>query len=514
MSMQVPERYNVSTLIDDNLEAGRGGKVVVRCEDEDVTYADLYERMCRTANALRALGLRREQRVIMALDDTPAWPAVFLGAIRIGAVPVPVSYLDTTANFAHFVRDSGASLVIAEAASLTRMVPALGSLERAPDLFSVHGGGDGIDDLETLMAAQSAEVSPADTHRDDVAFWLFSGGSTGLPKGAVHLQHDIPHTVQGFGQDVLQIVERDVVFSTTKLYHAYGMGNSMSFPYSVGASSVLMPGKPLAPRILGCIQRFRPTLFFSVPTLYGGLAAAPEIADTDFSSIRMCCSAAEPLAPEVLRRWAQATGHQIIDGIGSTEMLHIYCSNRPGDIQPGTSGRPVAGYELKLVDEAGDPVPDGEVGNLLVKGDSSLAYYWHQHEKTKRSLLGEWYFTGDRYRRNEEGAYVYEGRADDMIKIGGLWASPIAIEAALIEHPRVHEAAVVGVKADYTTRVKAYVVCRGERSNIDQTLTVELQTWCKSRLRHYEFPHFIEFVDELPKTPTGKIQRFKLRELD
>jgi len=362
------------------------------------------------------------------------------------------------------------------------------------------------------MREHSGELSPADTHRDDVAFWLFSGGSTGLPKAAVHLQHDIPYTIEGFARDVLQIDEADVAFSTTKLYHAYGMGNGMSFPYSVGATSVLMPGKPLAPRILGCVQRFRPTLFFSVPTLYGALALAPEMRETDFSSVRMCCSAAEPLAPEVMRRWEDATGLQIIDGIGSTEMLHIYCSNRPGDVHPGTSGHAVAGYQLKLVDDDGQPVPDGEEGNLLVKGDSSLAYYWHQHEKTKKTVLGEWYFTGDRYRRTEHGAYAYAGRADDMIKVGGLWASPIAIEAALMEHPRVQEAAAIGISADYRTRVKAFVVCRVDLGGAPDELAVELQEWCRSRLRRYEFPHFIEFIDELPKTPTGKIQRFKLRE--
>ena len=510
--MDVPERYNVSTLIDDNLAAGRGDNVAIRCEEQEVTYAQLYERVCRAGHALSALGVQREQRIMMALDDTPAWPAVFLGAARIGAVPVPVSYMDTTHNFAHFISDSGARLVIAEAAALERMVPALAALERAPDLLSVNGSGDGIDDLDTVMQEQTGELSPVDTHRDDVAFWLFSGGSTGLPKAAVHLHHDIPVTIDGFGKDILGIRETDVAFSTTKLYHAYGLGNGMSFPYSVGATTVLMPGKPLAARIFDCVQRFRPTLFFSVPTLYGSLVATPEISSTDFSSVRMCCSAAEPLVPEVLRRWEEATGLQIIDGIGSTEMLHIYCSNRPGEIRPGTSGRPVAGYELKLVDDDGDPVPRGEVGHLLVKGDSALAYYWHQHEKTKQTVLGDWYFTGDRYRLTEEGVYCYEGRADDMIKIGGLWASPISIEATLMEHPHVLEAAAVGIQADYTTRVKAYVVCRERERQVGDELAIELQAWCKARLRRYEFPQFIQFVDELPKTPTGKIQRYKLRD--
>jgi benzoate-CoA ligase len=510
VSLTIPERYNVSTLVDDNLEAGRGDKVAVRSEDTELTYAQLHDRICRAGRALQELGVVAEQRVLMAMDDTPAWPTVFLGAIRIGAVPVPVSYLDSTVNFAHFVRDSGARVVVCEGAALERMVPALAQVERPPDLVSVNGTGEGITSLDALIDAQSGDLPPAPTHRDDVAFWLFSGGSTGLPKGVVHLQHDIPYTIASFGRHILETTEDDITFSTTKLYHAYGMGNGMSFPFAVGATTVLMPGKPMPDRILGYIQRYRPTLFFCVPTLYGTLVGAPEIAQTDFSTIRMCCSAAEPLAPEVLRRWQEATGLEIIDGIGSTEMLHIYCSNRPGDVHPGTSGRPVPGYELKLVDEDGQQVPQGEVGNLLAKGDSSLAYYWHQHERTKQTVLGEWFFTGDRYRETDEGVFVYEGRADDMIKIGGLWASPIAIENALIEHPRVLEAAAVGIDSGFTTRVKAYVVCRGGDAP-DDSLASELQEWCKTRLRRYEFPQFIEFVEDLPKTATGKIQRFKLR---
>jgi benzoate-CoA ligase len=345
-----------------------------------------------------------------------------------------------------------------------------------------------------------------------MAFWLFSGGSTGPPKGVVHLQHDIPYTCETFGREVLGITEDDVCFSTTKLYHAYGMGNGMSFPYWVGASTVLKPGRPHPPSLLGTAQRFRPSLFFSVPTLYGAMVNLPDAETYDLSSVRMCLSAAEPLAPEVLRRWQKAFGLDIIDGIGSTEMLHIYCSNRPGDVHPGTSGRPVPGYELRLLDLEDRPVARGEVGDLYVKGDSAAAYYWHNHEKTKRGMRGEWFFTGDRYRETDEGVFVYEGRADDMIKVGGLWASPIEIENVLVEHPRVLEAAAVGVEAEYTTRIKAYIVCRGDNADASE-LTAELQDWCKERLRRYEFPHFISFVEDLPKTPTGKIQRYKLREL-
>jgi benzoate-CoA ligase family protein len=491
--VEVPERFNAGTLVDRNLEAGRGAKVAVRCAGEEVTYAQLHDRICRAGNVLRSLGFGREDRVLMILDDSPTFAALFLGAMRIGAVPAPVSFLDTTENFRHYGRDSYAKLIVAEDALVERVE---GAMARSA--------------FEALMDEHPGETAPADTHRDDVAFWLFSGGSTGFPKGVVHLHHDIPYTCETFAREILQIAETDVTFSSTKLYHAYGLGNNLTFPYWVGATTVLRPGRPDPQGLLETAQAQRPTLFFSVPTLYGAMVNLPDAAEHDLSSVRMCVSAAEPLAPEVLRRWRAAFGLDIIDGIGSTEMLHIYCSNRPGDVRAGSSGKPVPGYELRLLDEKRQPVPQGEVGNLYVRGDSALAYYWHQHEKTKAALHGDLFFTGDRYRETDDGYFVYEGRADDMIKIGGLWASPIEIENVLVEHPRVLEAAAIGIDADYTTRVKAFVVCRGDAGGDD--LAADLQEWCKSRLRRYEYPHFIAFVDELPKTPTGKIQRYKLRE--
>jgi benzoate-CoA ligase family protein len=485
---------NSGTLVDRRLEAGHGDKVAIRCAGEELTYAQLHGRICAAGTLLSELGLRREDRVLMVLDDTPTFPALFLGAMRQGLVPAPVSFLDTTENFAHYARDSYAGLIVAEDHLLERL-PA-GTMSRTA--FEEH------------LRKHEGLTDPADVHPDDMAFWLFSGGSTGFPKGVVHLHHDIPYTCETFAKEILQITEADVTFSSTKLYHAYGLGNNLTFPYWVGATTVLRMGKPDPRGLLETAQANRPSLFFSVPTLYGAMVNLPDAAEHDLGSVRFCVSAAEPLAPEVYRRWKATFDLDIVDGIGSTELLHIYCSNRPGAVKPGTSGKPVPGYELVLLDELGQPVAPGEVGNLHVRGDSALAYYWHQHEKSKAAIKGDLFFTGDRYREDEDGDFVYEGRADDMIKIGGLWASPIEIENALVEHPRVLEAAAVGIDADFTTRVKAFIIVRGEAG--DDALVLELQEWCKSRLRRYEFPHFITFVEDLPKTPTGKIQRYKLRE--
>jgi benzoate-CoA ligase family protein len=509
---QVPERYNVCELLDRNLDAGRGDKIAIHWGDETVTYADLAARTHACAAALREAGVRREERVLLVLDDSPAWPTAFVGAMRLGAVPVPVSFLDRPHNFVHYLRDSYARVVVVESAVAETLQGVLGEVPGELTVWSANGEADGAEPLSAVLEDHAgAEVPTVDTHRDDMAFWLYSSGSTGRPKGVVHLHHDIPYTCETYGREVLEIDEDDVTFSSTKLYHAYGLGNNFSFPYGVGASTVLLSGKPSPPAILATAQRFRPTLFFSVPTLYNAMLNLPDAAGYDLSSVRLCLSAAEPLSPSVLKRWRETFGLDILDGIGSTEMLHIYCSNRVGRIVPGTSGEPVPGYDLRLLDDEGREIAEGEIGNLHVRGDSAHASYWHQHDRTKETLKGDWFFTGDRYRRDEAGGYVYEGRADDMIKVGGLWVSPIEVENALAEHPVVVECAAVGVRVDETTRVKAYLVCREHHHEAGE-LEAELQAWCKERLRRYEYPHFFEFVEELPKTLTGKIQRYKLRE--
>jgi benzoate-CoA ligase len=389
--------------------------------------------------------------------------------------------------------------VVVDANTAEKLQPAAARARHKPKL------------LRSDELTKGEEIAPAPTRRDDMAFWLYSSGSTGKPKAVVHLQHDIPYTCVTYAEQVLGITEKDTTFSTTGLFHAYGFGNNLTFPYWVGATTVLHAGRHSPATVLETIEKRRPTLFFSAPTLYNAILNFEGAKSRDLSSIRHCIAAAEALPAEVWRRWKDAFGLTILDGVGSTEMLHIYCSNRLTDLKPGSSGKPVPGYELKILDDEGQRVAQGDAGDLYVKGDSALALYWAQHEKSKRSILGDWFFTGDRYRVDDEGFYWYEGRSDDMIKVSGLWVSPIEIESALLEHPAVAESAVVGINVDGFTRIKAFVIAKQDALKGDR-LVGELQEHCKSRLQRFQYPHLIEFVPELPKTVTGKIQRYKLRE--
>jgi benzoate-CoA ligase family protein len=509
MATVTPDRVNVSRLLDRNLEAGREGKPAIVGDHASLTYGELGTFVARAAALLRELGVAREHRVLMVLDDSPAFHATFLGAIRIGAVPVPVNPMDRADNYAYYLDDSYAAVLVVEAALLDKLAPAIA--ER-PGLTVLVANGDpqGHTSFDEAVAQQPGELlAPADTHADDMAFWLYSSGSTGRPKGVVHTQRDIGATIDTYARHVLRIAEGDVCYSTTKLFHAYGLGNGLSFPLSAGATAVQVHGRAAPDRILATVERYRPSLFFSVPALYAAMLKTPGLPTTDFSSARACVSAAEPLPAAVSERWLAATGVPILDGIGSTEMLHIYCSNTLEDLVPGTSGRPVPGYELKVVDETGAETGPDQPGDLLVRGESCAAYYWHQREKTRHCMRGEWFYSGDRYVRTAEGRFVYQGRADDMIKVGGLWVSPADVEACLVRHPAVSEAAVIGINVDDVSRIKAFVICVGEAPDAD-----ELRGWCKDHLRRYEYPHVVEFVSDFPRTATGKIQRFKLREAE
>ncbi|HYH51510.1 MAG TPA: benzoate-CoA ligase family protein [Acidimicrobiia bacterium] len=494
--------------MDHHVDRGRGDHTAVICGDERLTYGALLGRVCRTAAALHDAGVRREERILLLLDDTAAFPATFLGAIRLGAVPVPVNPLYKPSDFRYFLEDSYARVVVTDAAFAEKAAEATEGLDgvRVYEPADLLGDGDAGADGPAVIPA-------AATHEDDMAFWLYSSGSTGRPKGVVHRQSDPAAVCDTYGAAVLQLTDADVTYSTTKLYHAYGIGNGMFFPYWAGATAVLTPGRPSADAIFATVEVHRPTAFFSVPTLYNALVNAEGAKGRDLSSVRICVSAAEPLPPEVFRRFEDTWGLPIFDGIGSTEMLHIYCSNTAEARRPGSSGRPVPGYELMIRAEDGRPVEPGEVGELLVKGDSALAGYWHHRDRTRRTLIGEYFATGDRYRCDADGFFWYEGRADDMIKVGGLWVSPIEIENVLMEHPAVLEAGVVGVEVAGFMKIRAHVIPRGDVPGGAEAdaLVAELQNLCKEKLQRYQYPHIVRFESQLPKTMTGKIQRYVLR---
>src|SRR6202171_3384635 len=425
--IELPERYNVGAdLLERNLNAGRENKPVIAAAAKDLTYGELFKLTCGAAQALRDLGVRREERVLIVGYDSAGWVASFLGAIRIGAIPVPVTpLLQRSEDYDHYIDDSLAHVVVVDANTEEKLKSAV-----------ARAAGDARM-MRSDQISPGPEVAVAPTRKDDMAFWLYSSGSTGKPKAVVDLQHDIPYTCVTYGQHVLGITESDITFSTTGLFHAYGFGNNLTMPYWVGASTVLHSGRSTPATALDTIEKRRPTLFFSAPTLYNAILNSEGSKGRDLSSIRHCVAAAEALPAEVWRRWKDAFGLTILDRVGSTEMLHIYCSSRLDDVRPGSSGKPVPGYELKILDEEGRPLPAGEAGDLYVKGDSALALYWAQHEKTKRSIHGEWFFTGDRYRMDEDGFYWHEGGSDNMIKVSGLWVAPSEKEPVLMGHVRV-----------------------------------------------------------------------------
>ncbi len=492
---------NVSTVLDFNLEAGRGDKTAaITADNEEWTFGDIHAATCRVANHLVGEGVRRGERVLLVLDDTPAFPTAFLGAMRMGAIPIPVNFLARPEDFGYFMDDSYAVAAIFDSGFAEKVSPQLAT---RPNVRSIDG-----DLLGSWMTQGGDEFDPVDTHPDDPAFWLYSSGSTGLPKAVVHRHANFEATARRYAWPTLGIGERDVVFSSTKMFHAYGLGNSLTFPLSVGATSIYLTGRPTPDALLERVNTHRPSLFFSVPALYNAVMALPEFDEVDWSSVRLAISAAEPLPPETWRRFHQRTGIEILDGLGSTEMLHIYCSNRVDQVKPGTSGGPVDGYELEIRDPEGSLIENDDAGELWVKGPSALTGYWHQVERTKAKLVGEWFASGDRYHRDNEGHYVYEGRVDDMMKIGGLWVSPIEIENRLMEHRSISEAAVVRAEVDDISRIKAFVILADDSEKPDIS---ELQTWCKETLLGYQYPHTVNFVEDFPRTATGKIQRFKLR---
>lgn len=511
--LDLPRRYNAAShFIDRHLAEGRGAKTAFIDDRGSYTYADLAARVNRAGNLLKAQGVRPEQRVMLALLDGIDFPALFFGAMKIGAVPVPVNTLLTTKDYDFQLRDSRAAMLVVSDALLEKFRPIVSD---QPYLEKVLISGQvppTVTPLAALLDQQSDQLEPAATSPDDIGFWLYSSGSTGMPKGAMHLHGDLVHTAVLYGEEVLGITADDVVFSAAKLFFAYGLGNAMTFPLHVGATAVLMAERPTPAAVMQRLNQHQATIFYGVPTLYAGILADQSISKASGSArLRCCVSAGEALPEDIGKRWEKQFGVAILDGIGSTEMLHIFLSNRPGDVRYGTTGIAVPGYDLRLVDEQGRDVEQGQIGELLVSGPSSSPAYWNNRAKSLATFHGPWTRTGDKYLRTTDGYYVYAGRSDDMLKVGGIWVSPFEVESALLAHPKVLEAAVVAhPDTDDLVKPKAYVVLR-PGIPADGTLGDELKAFVKDRLAPYKYPRWIEIVDDLPKTATGKIQRFKLR---
>src|SRR5918996_583200 len=512
-SQTLPLEFNVATyFVDRPVAEGWGSRTAFFYEDRVLTYGEIQDLANRTGNALRELGLGLEDRVWMCCLDSPEFLGTFWGAIKLGAVPIPTNTLMRTADYVYFLRDSRAKAAVVSAPLLAEVGPALSQSPYLRHVLVAGGPAAGYRSWETEIGRASARLEPAATSRDDAAFWLYSSGSTGFPKGAVHLHHDMVVCQETYARQVLGLRESDRVYSAAKLFFAYGLGNAGYFPMGVGAQSVLFPGRPTPEGVFEILTRHRPTLFFGVPTLYASMLAMKD-ADKryDLSSLRLCISAGEALPDELYTRWGERFGVEIIDRIGTTEICHIFLSNRPGGSRPGSTGKPVPGYEAIIVDDEGRPVPQGEIGNLRVKGDSIMAYYWNKHEKTKETLFGSWIQTGDKYYQDADGYFWYAGRADDMLKVGGIWVSPVEVEATLIKHPAVLEAAVVGQEdTDRLVKPKAFVVLK-DPAKASTELANELKAFVKDKIASYKYPRWVEFVGDLPKTATGKIQRFKLR---
>ena len=501
--VEVPREYNAAyDLIERNLRAGRGAKVAFHDDAGSLTYGQLAERVNRFGSGLLALGLRMEDRVLIAMHDSTDWPVAFLGAIRAGIIPVAVNTLLTSKDYQYMLTDSRAKALVVSAALLAQFKPVL---EGLPFLKHVIVSGSSFNDV---LAKGQPQLEPAPTTRDDACFWLYSSGSTGMPKGTVHAHSSMIETAELYARGVLGMAESDVVFSAAKLFFAYGLGNSLSFVLAAGASAVLMAERPTPAAVFKRLAEKKPTLFYGVPTLYAAMLAEPNFPKKESLALRICVSAGEALPPQIAKSFKEKTGLDILDGIGSTEMLHIFLSNRPGDLRYGTTGKAVPGYELRLVDEQGNAVQQGELGELEISGPTSAMYYRNNRVKSRATYTGAWTKSGDKYTQDADGYYVYGGRTDDMLKVGGIWVSPAEVEAALVGHPSVLEAAVVGMQDEQKlVKPKAYVVLKPGAKATDE----ELKAHVKSTLAPYKYPRWIEFAAELPKSATGKIQRFKLR---
>jgi benzoate-CoA ligase family protein len=509
----IPQAYNASRILFDNLSCGRGKRLALTGPGGTRSYAELCADASRWGHGFQSLGLRRGDRILMFCDDTPAYPAAFFGAVRSGFVPLLINTLTPPDLLQFYLSDSSASVAVADAEFCSRFDAVACKDTQLRTLIVVNGvaGDHAVPDAlaaEQWLPGFPAELAEADTHRNEMAFWMYSSGSTGRPKGIVHLQHDMAYSEAAFARNVLKLKVDDICFSVPKIFFAYGFGNSITFPFSVGAAALLLPGQPKPAAIFEAIERFRPTVFFGLPTLYISLTKAEGAAGCDFSSLRMALSAAEVLSADVFNGWKKLTGIEIVEGLGSTEVLHIYLSNRPENKKLGAAGLRVPGYEVALKDKDGREVGDNEEGILWVRGDSNTPLYWNRPDKTAETVREEgWIYTGDRFVRDSDGFHFFRGRADDLIKISGQWVYPLEVELCLAEHPGVRECAVFAVELpDRRMTLKAVVVMNtGGFDSVDATKM--LQDYVKATLLPYKYPREIKFLDELPKTGTGKIDR-------
>ncbi len=511
-SAEIPRDYNFAAdILARNLNAGRANKPVFIDSRGSWTYGQLADRVDRFGAALRARGIRREERIFICMLDTIDWPTAFLGAIKAGVVPVAVNTLLTESDYQFMLSDSRARMLVVSQALLPKFAPIL---PRCPDLEKVIVSGGTTNDyekFEDVIKGATPDGTTVPTTRDDMAFWLYSSGSTGKPKGTVHSQASLRLTNELYARPILGITENDLCYSVAKLFFAYGLGNAMTFPMSAGATTVLMDERPTPDSVAALLKKHPVTVFYGVPTFYAAFLASPAAPAVNEVKFRCCVSAGEALPPEVGRRFREKYQCDILDGIGSTEMLHIFLSNRAGDVKYGTTGKPVPGYELKLVGDDGQPVKQGEMGELLIRGASSAIMYWNNREQSRRTFMGEWTRSGDKYLQDEDGYYVYCGRNDDMLKVSGLYVSPFEVEGALQTHADVLECAVVAwLDGDGLIKPKAFVVLKAQDKACDE-LARGLQEHVKAMLAPFKYPRWIEFRKELPKTATGKIQRFKLR---